>query len=199
MGCETGDGWWPDDTSQTHSLCCVFGTFIRTRILISVIYACRLNNVGNKTILRRERGDQTPSDPSPTFNSPISVVVASSSGAKQQPEGRSALKCPASGYLLSHFGMAPILVSIDCRRKIALRFLAVTTVPTPYLPAELLDQIVNHLHDKPILLKKCGLVSKSWIPRTRKYLFANIALHRGARAKMGKRLSGPVHLPCVLH
>ena len=56
-------------------------------------------------------------------------------------------------------------------------------MPIPYLPAELLDQIVDHLHDRPIRLKKCCLVSKSWIPRTRKYLFANIALHTAERAR----------------
>jgi hypothetical protein len=43
------------------------------------------------------------------------------------------------------------------------------------LPAEILDHIVDHLHDARDALKNCSLVSKSWIPRTRKRLFANIA------------------------
>jgi hypothetical protein len=42
------------------------------------------------------------------------------------------------------------------------------------LPAELLDHIIGYLHDTPDALKNCCLVSKSWIPRTRKYLFADI-------------------------
>ena len=44
----------------------------------------------------------------------------------------------------------------------------------PYLPPEILDYVVDLLHDKPETLKRCCLVSKSWVPRTRKYLFADI-------------------------
>jgi hypothetical protein len=50
---------------------------------------------------------------------------------------------------------------------------AATTMSSPYLPAELLDHIVDHLHDTKDALKSCGLVSKSWIPRTRRHLFAD--------------------------
>ena len=42
------------------------------------------------------------------------------------------------------------------------------------LPAEILDHIIDHLHDATDSLKNCSLVSKSWIPRTRKHLFADI-------------------------
>ena len=45
----------------------------------------------------------------------------------------------------------------------------------PHLPPELLDHIVDLLHDKNHALKNCCLVSKSWIPRARKHLFATIA------------------------
>ena len=38
----------------------------------------------------------------------------------------------------------------------------------------MLDYVVDHLHNKPGTLKQCCLVSKSWIPRTRKHLFANV-------------------------
>jgi hypothetical protein len=44
----------------------------------------------------------------------------------------------------------------------------------PHLPAEMLDHIVDHLHDTEDALRNCCLVSKSWIPRSRKHLFANI-------------------------
>ena len=45
----------------------------------------------------------------------------------------------------------------------------------PRLPPEILDHIVDLLHDTEDALKNCCLVSKSWIPRTRKHLFANIS------------------------
>jgi len=41
-------------------------------------------------------------------------------------------------------------------------------------PPEILDLIVDHLHDKPTTLKTCCVVSKSWVPRTRKHLFAHV-------------------------
>ena len=41
----------------------------------------------------------------------------------------------------------------------------------PNLPCELLDHIVDLLHDSPITLRNCCLVSKSWVPRTRRHLF----------------------------
>jgi len=44
----------------------------------------------------------------------------------------------------------------------------------PHLPPEILDHIVDLLHDDPDSLEKCCLVSKSWIPRTRKHIFAHI-------------------------
>ena len=47
-------------------------------------------------------------------------------------------------------------------------------MPNPYLPAELLDHIVDLIHDSKTTLRNCCLVSKSWIPRTRKHLFADI-------------------------
>ena len=44
------------------------------------------------------------------------------------------------------------------------------------LPAELLDHIVDLLHDSRDTdkLKSCCLASKSWTPRTRKHIFASI-------------------------
>ena len=48
--------------------------------------------------------------------------------------------------------------------------------PHQYLPPETLDCIIDLLHDEPATLKDCCLVSKLWVPRTRKHLFANIEL-----------------------
>ena len=45
-----------------------------------------------------------------------------------------------------------------------------------YLLPEIFDCIVDILHDKPETLKECCLVSKSWVPRTRKHLFADIKI-----------------------
>ena len=51
---------------------------------------------------------------------------------------------------------------------------AEATMSTPDLPPELLDQIVDHLQDTEEVLRNCCLVSKSWVPRTRRHLFAII-------------------------
>ena len=45
----------------------------------------------------------------------------------------------------------------------------------PRLPPEILDYIVDLLHDTKHALVNCCLVSKSWIPRTRKHLFAHVS------------------------
>ena len=54
-----------------------------------------------------------------------------------------------------------------------LTVLVQTTMPCSF-PPEILDQIVDHLHDDPAALGACCLVSKSWIPRTRMYLFTRV-------------------------
>jgi hypothetical protein len=48
-----------------------------------------------------------------------------------------------------------------------------------HLPVETLDHIVDHLHDTQDALMNCCIVSKSWVPRARKHLFAEITF-RGA-------------------
>jgi len=44
----------------------------------------------------------------------------------------------------------------------------------PRLPPEILDNVVDLLHDESDALKVCCLASKSWISRTRKHLFAHV-------------------------
>ena len=52
------------------------------------------------------------------------------------------------------------------------------------LPPEIVDLIIDHLHDEPATLKACCLVSKSWIQRTRIHLFVDIKFH-----PLGRRVS----------
>ena len=47
----------------------------------------------------------------------------------------------------------------------------------PRLPPEILDHIVDYLRDEPTTPKTCCVVSKSWIHRTRKYLFAHVEFY----------------------
>ena len=44
----------------------------------------------------------------------------------------------------------------------------------PPLPPEIFDLIIDHLHNEPITLKACYLVSKSWLPRSRTHIFAHV-------------------------
>ena len=43
------------------------------------------------------------------------------------------------------------------------------------IPQEILDLIVDHLHNEPTTLNTCCLVYKVWVPCARKHLFANVA------------------------
>ena len=51
-----------------------------------------------------------------------------------------------------------------------------------FLPPELLDIIADNLHNEPAALKACCTVSKSWISRTRKHLFARIRFDPSKRS-----------------
>ena len=69
----------------------------------------------------------------------------------------------------------PVPVSrMGCQRQTRKPRLCMTTMSNPYLPTELLDHIADLLHDTSDALKSCCLISKSWIPRTRKHLFADV-------------------------
>ena len=43
-----------------------------------------------------------------------------------------------------------------------------------FLPPEILDLIIDHLYDDPTALKTCCIASKSWVPRARTQLFAEV-------------------------
>jgi hypothetical protein len=55
------------------------------------------------------------------------------------------------------------------------------------LPPEILDLIVGFLHDEPDALKACCLVSKSWIHRTREYLFAHVEFSMKSHIRIWKK------------
>ena len=44
-------------------------------------------------------------------------------------------------------------------------------MPCPFILQELLDLIIDDLHDDPKTLNTCFLMSKAWVLRARKYLF----------------------------
>ena len=68
-----------------------------------------------------------------------------------------------------------------------------TTMSNPYLPPGILDYIIDLLHDNPRALKECCLVSKSWIPPTRKHLFAHVRF--GVEADLDETFPDPSTSP----
>ena len=74
----------------------------------------------------------------------------------------------------------------------------------PHLPPEILDYIVDFLHDNPGILRACSLASKSWIPRARKHLFAEVNLRTQTDLESWKKLfpdpsTSPAHFTTSLH
>ena len=55
--------------------------------------------------------------------------------------------------------------------------LLMETTTCSSLPPEILNLIVDHLHDDSTALKACCVVSRSWVPRTRRHLFANVEFY----------------------
>lgn len=47
---------------------------------------------------------------------------------------------------------------------------------TPYIPAELCDQIIDCLRDDKTALRTCGITCRSWLPRARHHLFSRAAI-----------------------
>ena len=65
----------------------------------------------------------------------------------------------------------------------------------PYLPQEMLDDITDLLHNDRDALKWCCLVSKSWVPRTQKHLFADIKFKFENYDKWKKTFPDPTNSP----
>ena len=49
-------------------------------------------------------------------------------------------------------------------------------LPSPRVPPEVTDRILDHLHDTKRILVKCSLVCRAWLPTTRYHIFENIDL-----------------------
>ena len=66
-----------------------------------------------------------------------------------------------------------------------------------FLPPEILDLIADHLHDEPTTLKTCCTVSKSWVPRARKHLFARVEFYASEShmERWKKAFPDPSHSP----
>ena len=68
--------------------------------------------------------------------------------------------------------------------------------PLPRLPSEIVDYIIDFLHDDRNALKRCCLVSESWIPRARRHLFNEIELDEFSSLKAwGKLFPDPAKSP----
>jgi hypothetical protein len=55
------------------------------------------------------------------------------------------------------------------------------------LPPEMLDYIVDFLHDNPGALKQCCLISQSWISRTRRHLFFDVKFRSALTLELWKQ------------
>ena len=51
-----------------------------------------------------------------------------------------------------------------------------TTTSTSHLPQELVDHIIDHLHDDRPALSNCARVCRGWLPTSRHHFFAKISL-----------------------
>ena len=66
---------------------------------------------------------------------------------------------------------------------------------THYLPPEILDLIVDHLHGEPTTLRACCLISKSWVPRSRMHLFAHVKFAYTSIESWMKAFPDPLNSP----
>ena len=72
--------------------------------------------------------------------------------------------------------------------------------PRPHLPPEILDHIIDLLHDNRETLQRCCLVSKSRVPRARKYLFSHVESKSEGYDKWKKTFPDPTNsLACHVH
>ena len=68
-------------------------------------------------------------------------------------------------------------------------------MPCPSFPPEVLDIIVDFLHKEFKALRNCCLVAKSWVPRTRKYLFLTVTFPSPQHLESWKTFPDPSNSP----
>ena len=69
------------------------------------------------------------------------------------------------------------------------------TTMSSSLPPEILDHVVDHLHDEPDTLKACCVTSKSWVSRTRTHLFSRIEFLKSTFQSWMKAFPDPSNSP----
>jgi hypothetical protein len=60
---------------------------------------------------------------------------------------------------------------------------------SPSIPQELVDQIIDHLHDDTEALNVCALTARDWLPSTRYHLFRSIRFNSPKKIKSFQQLS----------
>lgn len=63
------------------------------------------------------------------------------------------------------------------------------------LPPEIFDLIVEYLCDEQETLKTCRLVSKSWVPRARRHIFARVMFDNSPFESWMKTFPDPSNSP----
>jgi len=91
------------------------------------------------------------------------------------------MRCTGSQY-------STFLMTVDCSSQTgSFSHLTRTTMSGPCLLPEILDCAVDLLYNEPETLKTCCLVSKSWVPRTRRHLFADIKFRSAGDLRLWKK------------
>jgi len=69
------------------------------------------------------------------------------------------------------------------------------TTTTVSLPPEIVDTVIDHLHDEPTALRVSSLVSKSWAARSRTHLFAHVVFNHKSVKSWMKTFPDPLNSP----
>jgi hypothetical protein len=67
------------------------------------------------------------------------------------------------------------------------------------LPTELVDAIIDELHDDEAALATCALVCKSWVPASRRHLFFRVSINKHNLSDMSHLLSSTLCAKAVRH
>jgi hypothetical protein len=65
------------------------------------------------------------------------------------------------------------------------------------IPPELIDAVLDFLHDDRVVLYACAVVCKAWLPSCRFHLFSCILLHTWNAQKFSTLLDSPLHTSAI--